>query len=529
MYRWVHELAQDRRLLRAWLTAVAALVVPPSTLALLHRFPQYDLVFESVDFHLAIVASISACAFVVALAAAVAARRTGQGALVVLAVGCLAVGAFMLAHGLTTPGTMGRPVNAWVSRFPVLAIAAFATCLTLAAIRAEGWFLAASARRASSVLVGSGLLLTAVSVVAVIWPQAGIGSQLLPGETWMHAVLLAVSAGVLFVSGSVHWRRYRLGPERVQLALVVASWQGAGAALSLELGELWHLAWWDYHAFLLVGFAAAAYAVIGGSRRRRPVDEVLGTAFATDPLEHIERGYSDALRVLVGAVEARDEYTHGHSTRVAGWTVALGHRLGQRPSQLRTLAEGAYLHDVGKIGVPDHILNKPGALDQDEWDWIREHPVVGVDIASRAPSLHRALDMIRHHHERFDGTGYPDGLAGEQIPLSARIVAIADVWDALTSERAYRAAWSPERALAHLLAGRGTHFDPRCLDAFVALLEERGLRLDGSGEAGVAVAAANACHRQHADHTPLSMHHAEHARGPRHHAEHAPGVGRLRA
>ena len=217
--------------------------------------------------------------------------------------------------------------------------------------------------------------------------------------------------------------------------------------------------------------------------------------FAADPMAHISRGYSETLRALIGAVEARDAYTHGHSARVAELAVHLGQRLGLGPAALRSLAEGAYLHDVGKVGIPDHVLNKPGALSEEERAWIQQHPVVGSDIVGRAPSLRGALEVIRQHHERFDGHGYPDGLAGEQISLAARIVAVVDVWDALTSDRAYRPAWPPDRALRHLVAGRATHFDPHCLDAFLALMTERGHR-PGPGESDPAVAdaAAQACH-----------------------------------
>ena len=209
------------------------------------------------------------------------------------------------------------------------------------------------------------------------------------------------------------------------------------------------------------------------------------------------RGYSETLRALIGAVEARDAYTHGHSARVAELSVHLGQRLGLRPAALRSLAEGAYLHDVGKVGIPDHVLNKPGPLTDEEQAWIRQHPLVGSDIVGRAPSLRDALTVIRQHHERFDGHGYPDGLAGEQISLAARIVAVVDVWDALTSDRAYRPAWPPDRALRHLEAGRGSHFDPRCLDAFLALMAERGHHPGpGPGDPGVSTEAAQACHDQ---------------------------------
>jgi HD-GYP domain-containing protein (c-di-GMP phosphodiesterase class II) len=169
--------------------------------------------------------------------------------------------------------------------------------------------------------------------------------------------------------------------------------------------------------------------------------------------------------------------------------------MGLAPEQLRVIARGAYLHDLGKIGIPDQILNKPGALDEAERRTMETHPTLGHQLASGAPTLREALPIILHHHERFDGGGYPAGLVGREIPLEARVVAIADVWDALTSDRAYRAGWEPERALAHIVAGSGTHFDPPIVDAFVALAAEWGVRLpDEPGRAEEAWIAAQTCH-----------------------------------
>jgi HD-GYP domain-containing protein (c-di-GMP phosphodiesterase class II) len=479
-----------------FVVVLLALLAPPGTLLLLRAVPSMDLVLRSALAHLVVVSTISACALAVAVAAAAAAGRSRDGSLVLLALGCLGVGFLMLGHGLMTPGIVGRPPNYWVGRLPVLAIAAFTACLCGAAWPQRP--LAAWAGRWPRATLAAGGVALALALIAVwLWPTAGVGARPLPGEADIRLALVLAAALVLVALGAVHWQRWRLGLDRIQLALVVACLLSAGALLSLQIGRLWHLAWWDYHAFLLAGFAAAIYAVLTGYRRSRTLHEVLDGVFASDPMAHISRGYSETLRALIGAVEARDAYTHGHSARVAELSVQVGQQLGLRPAALRTLAEGAYLHDVGKVGIPDHVLNKPGALTDEERAWIQEHPLVGSDIVGRAPSLHDALAVIRQHHERYDGQGYPDGLAGEQISLAARIVAVADVWDALTSDRAYRAAWPPDRALRHLEAGRGSHFDPRCLDAFLALMAERGLRPGHTkGDAAVADAAAEACHDQ---------------------------------
>ena len=178
--------------------------------------------------------------------------------------------------------------------------------------------------------------------------------------------------------------------------------------------------------------------------------------------------------MLIGAVEVKDRYTHGHSRRVAELSSKIGMRLELEPEELRGLHQGACLHDVGKISVPDQILNKPDELTDEEWEEIKRHPVVGWDLAQRAPSLRDSLAAIRHHHERWDGTGYPDRLEGIDIPLAGRIVGVADVWDALTSDRAYRPAWDPERAIEHIATGAGSLFDPLCVEAFLNVVTGSG-------------------------------------------------------
>jgi HD-GYP domain-containing protein (c-di-GMP phosphodiesterase class II) len=264
------------------------------------------------------------------------------------------------------------------------------------------------------------------------------------------------------------------------------------------------MSWWNYHGYLLAGFGGTVYAIVRRGRQRKTISEVLGTTFVEDPFQHIIEGYPEALRTLVRAVEVKDAYTHGHSERTAQVAVELGVRMGLSPDRLRVIARGAYLHDLGKIGIPDHILNKPGRLDPEERRVMEQHPQLGFELASSAPSLREALPVILHHHERVDGGGYPSGLSGNDVPLEARVVAVADVWDALTSDRAYRSGWEPARALAHIEAGRGTHFDPRIVDAFVALAAEWGVALpDEPGEAEEAWLAAQTCHDIDPDRSPV--------------------------
>ncbi len=170
------------------------------------------------------------------------------------------------------------------------------------------------------------------------------------------------------------------------------------------------------------------------------------------------------------AMELRDEETDGHAQRVTELTLVLARAMGMDDDQLVHMRRGALLHDMGKLGVPDSILQKAGALTPEEWKIMRQHPQYAYDMLSAIEYLQPALEIPYCHHEKWDGTGYPRGLQGEQIPLSARIFAIADVWDALTSDRPYRLAWDEEMALNYLHAQSGRHFDPLVVELFCKVM-----------------------------------------------------------
>ncbi len=188
------------------------------------------------------------------------------------------------------------------------------------------------------------------------------------------------------------------------------------------------------------------------------------------PPQEGEAARAEALLMLSVALEARDAETHGHSQRVIAWADALGAQLQLDDDARLALREGAALHDIGKLVVPDRVLLKPGRLTDEEWVLMRAHASAGHDLAARIPFLSAAaLEVVRHHHERWDGAGYPDGLAGDAIPLLARIFTVVDVFDALTSRRPYREAWPRDRALAELQAQSGRQFDPEVVRAFMTL------------------------------------------------------------
>ena len=161
---------------------------------------------------------------------------------------------------------------------------------------------------------------------------------------------------------------------------------------------------------------------------------------------------------------------------VAALADAVGAKLGLGTAERRAVERAARLHDVGKMAVPDAILDKEGALDDEEWAFMRRHTLVGERILAAAPSLAPVAELVRASHERVDGTGYPDGLKGDEIPVGARIVAVCDAYDAMISERAYRPPRSPEEAIAELRRAAGTQFDPQVVEAFCAVVQERMAR-----------------------------------------------------
>jgi diguanylate cyclase (GGDEF)-like protein len=217
------------------------------------------------------------------------------------------------------------------------------------------------------------------------------------------------------------------------------------------------------------------------ARLLQTVADQLGSALRSALLyEQLDRAYLGTAEALATALEAKDSYTAQHAHSLVQWAEAVGRRLGMDDHQLRDLRYGAVFHDIGKIAVPEAILNKRGPLDDDERKIMERHTIVGEQILAPVDFLAGVRPLVRHEHERWDGDGYPDGLHGEQIPLGARIVLVCDAYHAMTSDRPYRAAMSDADARAELRAGAGTQFDPRVVDNFVAVLDAAG----AAGRAG---------------------------------------------
>ncbi len=226
---------------------------------------------------------------------------------------------------------------------------------------------------------------------------------------------------------------------------------------------------------IIAGADAALYQAKQSGRNRtclspeggKPAATLTGTETETN------RGTLSIIYALAATVDAKDHYTYGHSKKVAEYAVALSQAIGLPQDRMANIRAAALLHDIGKIGIPDAILNKKGTLTRDEWGPVKEHPEVGTEILRHITDLAACLPAILHHHERYDGNGYPSGLARNDIPMEARILAIADAYDAITSLRPYRNQLSPQEALTELKQHAGTQFDPELVNIFCKTMESK--------------------------------------------------------
>lgn len=426
------------------------------------------LLLQSPQGHFHIVSATSLLALAVASVAGVAAARSPNPRLLLLAAGFISMPALFAVHGLSTPGFIVDERYFGVAGFSArLSLVVTATFLAASAV---DWPVARALGR------WRGLVLLAVlGGLAVFAGIALVRPAWLPPDIVTSRGFLNLSTGLVVLLSAFAAYRYFEGFRRSQLpmygAVTIGSVLLLQAQLSLHFGDVWGGTFWLYHVQLLFGFGALVWGVLLEYARGTGLTAALERLSISDPIQQIRAGYHASIVSLASALEARDGYTIGHGARVAALSVLIGRGMQLSPERLRGLAQGALLHDVGKIGVPDAILHKAGPLTAEEFEVIQEHPSRGdVMLRNAYPgAVERAV--IRHHHERLDGSGYPDGLAGDAIPLEARIAAVADVYDALRSARSYREAWSRDRAIDQIREGANSHFDPRCVEALLRVVD----------------------------------------------------------
>ncbi len=316
----------------------------------------------------------------------------------------------------------------------------------------------------------------------------GFAAWKLPWHRWPANVTLLLSGGtialialVLLASGGPAASYFALlvlpvlfaatyYGGRVALAATVAAIAAGGIALLPGGGE------GGVRAFIMLatvlGLAAAFQRLLVRALQKESGEKEALYQLAEKRRGELESSYLATLRALAAALDAKDRHTEAHGRETAALCVAVGRRLGCAGEELRSLEYGALLHDLGKIGIPGGILNKPGPLTAEEFAMIREHPVIGERILATVPFLAPVLPLVRGEHERYDGSGYPDGLKGEEIPLGARIIFACDAFDAMSRDRPYRRALPREQALAELRANAGKQFDAKVVEALIVVVTE---------------------------------------------------------
>jgi HD-GYP domain-containing protein (c-di-GMP phosphodiesterase class II) len=301
--------------------------------------------------------------------------------------------------------------------------------------------------------------------------RAGLIAELplsLPPYTTVLAIL---SIGLFFFAAMRQARTYRRARLASQGFMLAAFLLLANAAAAMVLFKVWTAGWWYYHLLMLAAVALALHALVVERSRATSFRSVVEAALELEVSVDVEELDFEVIAALVAAVEVKDRETQGHNRRVARRCVQIGRHLGMSATELRVLARSGLLHDVGKLGIPDAILEKHGPLDESESAVMKTHPEIGVTILRRGGHFKRELLGVLYHHERMDGSGYPHGLVADAIPIEARIVAVADTYDVLTTDRPYRNACAKAEARRIVQEEAGPHLDRRVVAALMRALD----------------------------------------------------------
>ena len=410
------------------------------------------------------------------------------------------------AASVVTPRLSGRPMNTswWMTLGAIMLL--FLICdstPTPLAARQSAWSPSSSATLAAVVLLGpvGAALVGAVSVLS-------LRRKLLVAERVFNGGMYAVSgfaAGQTFVALGG-----RIGlPKPGDFPAIVGPFAAAAAAhVVVNLGLMWGVLRLTRHEGPLprriqlessvplllasdLGYAAlglviaALWTVMGAFAAALVLVPLFVARWAMGQFAEQQRAYAATMAALCQAVETKDFYTRGHSERVSRGAGMIARQIGMRADRAEAIKYAGMLHDVGKLGVPTKVLQKTGPLTEEEFAAIQLHPMRGLEIVREIGFLNEALAGIMHHHEKIDGTGYPMGFAGDEIPEFARIIAVADAFDSMTSTRSYRAARRMSEAIDELRKGAGTQFDPALVEAFIAALHRDGWRLPERAQAPV--------------------------------------------
>lgn len=427
-------------------------------------WPSYDVQLALPAHHFYIVSATALVALGISIVVGIIGLRQRNLQVIYVALAFISLAAFFSAHGLATPGFL-IDQNQVVGVAAQLSVLTMSFWLLVSSLRSDNRFSAWLARRTD-------VLLAAWTIVIVVAGILALSNPMLAGLLPINQAPLRYFAGGLTlimasVAGYRYWQSHRYSRFPFQLAVAYIGGWIAVTQIIISTGQTFWLSWWIYHFLLLASVIVAVIGLVMQYQRGDSIVRSIVGLFSNDPGERLAAGISPSVRQLILETEARDPYTAGHMYRVAQGAFELGRTLKLAPEQLRVLSQGGVIHDVGKLQVPHEILNKPGPLTMDERKSIERHTVAGYELCARLGFMPPELAVIRSHHERPDGKGYPDKMNLEQIPMLVKILSVVDVYDALTSPRSYRPAWPEAEALNYLQENRGSQFDANCVEAWI--------------------------------------------------------------
>jgi HD-GYP domain-containing protein (c-di-GMP phosphodiesterase class II) len=420
--------------------------------------------------HFVAVVAISTLAGWAAIAVTVVGARRADGRAVLVGTAFAAMSGLLAVHGIATEDVFVGENDALSALAGAASLPVGAIILTMAAVaplrrpdhvRALLWFEAA--------------VLSAIAVLGALGMSAVQNVPELPEPGGPLAIATLVVCLALFASLAVRAVRTWILTRRFADLLIVIGTVWLGVALIPQLlDQPWVWAWWAGHGVEVAGVLLVGGPVALDLHRGAQSRPLTGDLRAADLVAREEAFLGTRVRALMVRLAEKDEYTEGHTRRVATLAVLMGERMGLSPGRLRDLAIGGLLHDIGKLSTPDAILKKPGPLTDEERDVIALHPERGeqlvVELGGFSDQVRR---LVLDHHERLDGSGYPRGRNGEELDRETRMLAVCDVFDALVSDRVYRPAWTETQAFELLARESGTAFDARCVEALAFVLAER--------------------------------------------------------
>ena len=395
--------------------------------------------------------------------------REGDARTVIVGGGFALMAALLAVHGLVTPGVLVG-MNGLISVTGAATLPVGAAVMTLSALPAfTGRYAIPRVLVVEAVL---GAAIVVLSLLGALVPSLvpGVPAPRSAAAIVLFAVGLALYGALAVRAMNTFLLTRRAADFAVVLGIVLLA-AGLYGALILTFMDL---GWWLGHIFEMLGIVVVGASLVYDLRRGRRSRTLVGDLRAAELVAAEEAFLGARVRALMVSLGAKDTSTEEHTRRVAMLAVELGEQLGLSPGRLRSLAIGGLLHDIGKLSVPESILNKPGSLDDDEYGVIKLHPERGRELLSELGGFDEAVArLVLDHHERLDGTGYPRGIEGAELDIATRILAVCDVYDALVSPRVYRPAWPQDRALALLRDESHVAFDARCVDALERVLAPR--------------------------------------------------------